>query len=404
MASFVSRLHKHGTSHGSSKVQVTILASEWGSSKGGLSTINRELAIQLAKYSNVEVTFWLTKCSEEDKKAAESHGISIREARRLPGYSELDWLSFPPEDLRIDVVVGHGVKLGHQAQVIRKSHKCKWVQVVHTDPEELGMFKCYENPISTGEEKHNTEIELCQRADFVVGVGPKLAEAFRKYLAFCKKHQDVFEFTPGIFDDFSSVQQVLDERKQCSVLVFGRGDIEDFKVKGFDIAARSVASLSDTVLIFVGAPHGKHEEIAKRFVDLGIPEKHLRVKGYMDSREALKQLFCQVDLVLMPSRTEGFGLAGLEALSAGLPVLVSKNSGFGEALGSVRSGSLFLIDSEDPSVWTAAIQAMWSKDRKSRLDEVKALRGSYSERYSWPKECKCLIEEMVKLVDGMNYV
>ena len=33
----------------SRKVQVTILASEWGSSKGGLSTINRELAIQLAK-------------------------------------------------------------------------------------------------------------------------------------------------------------------------------------------------------------------------------------------------------------------------------------------------------------------------------------------------------------------
>ena len=30
-------------------IRVTILASEWGSSKGGLSTINRELAIQLAK-------------------------------------------------------------------------------------------------------------------------------------------------------------------------------------------------------------------------------------------------------------------------------------------------------------------------------------------------------------------
>ena len=404
MASNVSQLQEHDTSHGSSKLQVTILASEWGSSKGGLSTINRELAIQLAKFSYVKVTFWLTKCSDEDKKAADSHGISILEAVRLPGYSELDWLSFPPEHLRIDMVVGHGVKLGHQAQVIRKSHKCKWVQVVHTDPEELGMFKCYENPISTGEQKHHDEVELCQMADFVVGIGPKLAEAFRKYLAFCKKHQDVFELTPGILDDFSSVQHVLDERKQCSVLVFGRGDIEDFKVKGFDIAARSVASLSDTVLVFVGAPHGKHEEIAKRFVHLGIPEKRLRVRRYMDSREALKELFCQVDLVLMPSRTEGFGLAGLEALSAGLPVLVSKNSGFGEALGSVQSGSIFIIDSEDPSVWTAAIKAMWSKDRKSRLDEVKDLRGSYGERYSWSKQCKCLVEEMVKLADGMNYV
>ena len=185
MASNVSCLYEHDTSHGSSKVQVTILASEWGSSKGGLSTINRELAIQLAKFSDVEVTFFLPKCSDKDKKAADSHHISILEAARRPGYDELDWLSFPPGHLTIDLIIGHGVKLGRQAQVIRNSHKCKWVQVVHTDPEELGMFKCYENPISTGEEKHHVEVELCQMADFVVGVGPKLAEAFRKYLGFC---------------------------------------------------------------------------------------------------------------------------------------------------------------------------------------------------------------------------
>ena len=404
MASNLCPLHEHNASYGFSKLQVTILASEWGSSKGGLSTINRELAIQLAKFSCIEVTFFLPKCSDKDKKAGASHGISILEAKRRPGFDELELLCFPPQNLRIDVVIGHGVKLGRQAQVIRDSHKCKWVQVVHSDPEELGMFKCYENPISRGEEKHHIEVELCQLADFVVGVGPKLAEAFCKYLSFCKKCKDVFQFTPGIFEEFSSVEQVPDERKECSVLVFGRGDAEDFKLKGFDIAAKSVAALSYTVLVFVGAPDRKHEEIAERFVDFGIPEKRLRVKGYMNSREALKQLFCQVDLALMPSRTEGFGLTGLEALSAGLPVIISKNSGFGEALGSLPSGSFFVIDSEDDSAWIAAIKDVWNKDRKARLDEFKALRGSYGERYSWSKQCKSLIEKMVKLVHGMNYI
>ena len=403
MASNVSRLEEHDTSHGSSKVLITILASEWGSSKGGLSTMNRELAIQLAKFSCLEVTFFLPKCSYKDKKAADSHRISIVEAARQPGYDELDWLSFPPEHLMIDVIVGHRVKLGRQAQVIRNSHKCKWIQVVHTDPEELGMFKSYENPISTGEEKHHVEVELCQMADFVVGVGPKLAEAFCKYLGFCKKYQDVFEFTPGIFYDFSSVQQVPDKRKQCSVLVFGSGDAEDFKLKGFDIAARSVAALSDAILIFMGAPHGKHEEIAKLLIDFGIPANRLRVRSYME-REALKELFCEVDLVLMPSRTEGFGLTGLEALSAGLPVLVSKNSGFGEALGSVPCGSLFVIDHKDPTAWTAAIKSIWNKDRRSRLDEVKIVRGFYGERYSWSEQCKHLIEKMIKVLYGMNYI
>ena len=58
----------------------------------------------------------------------------------------------------------------------------------------------------------------------------------------------------------------------------------------------------------------------------------------------------------MPSRTEGFGLTGLEALSAGLPVLISKNSGFGEALSKVPFGLSFVVDSEDPKVWAAAIK------------------------------------------------
>ena len=380
-------------------IKVTILASEWGSRKGGLSTINRELAIQLAKYYDCKVTFFLLKCSHENNEEAKRHGISIVKAERQPGYEEVDWLSFPPQDLQIDVVVGHGVKLGKQAKVIRKYHKCKWIQVLHTDPEKLGMFKCYENPISMGEQKHHIEVELCQRADLVVGVGPKLTEAFRKYLRWCKKDQDVFEFTPSVFADFANIEQALDERNPRSVLVFGHGDDENFELKGFDIAARSVVALPDTGLVFVGAPDGKEQEIAKLLLDLGIPKGRLTVRGFKD-REALKQLFCEVDLVLMPSRTGEFGLIGLEALSAGLPVIVSKNSGFGEALGGIPFGSSFVVDSEDPSTWTAAIKGILNKDRRRRLNETRVLRDSYGKRYSWSEQCENLIEKMVSLLEN----
>ena len=47
---------------------------------------------------------------------------------------------------------------------------------------------------------------------------------------------------------------------------------------------------------------------------------HLKVRGCVDSRDDLKRLFCGVDLVLMPLKTEGFDLTGLEALSAWCPV------------------------------------------------------------------------------------
>ena len=386
----------------SRKVQVFILASEWGSSKGGLSTINRELAIQLAKCPEAEITFFLPKCSQEGEKLALQHNVKIVKASRRPGFEELEWLTFPPEHLQIDVIVGHGVKLGKQAQIIKERKNCKWIQVVHTDPEELGMFKNYSNPISKGEEKHKTEVELCEMADLVLGVGPKLSEAFRSYLRGCQKDRSVVDLTPGVFEEFFSVRQVVEERKQRNVLVFGRGDAEDFDLKGFDIAGKAVAALEDTRLVFVGAPDGKHEEIAKRLTRCGVPASRLRVRGFMGDRESLKRLFHEVDLVVMPSRTEGFGLAGLEALSAGLPVLVSRNSGFGEALCSVPFGSSFVVNSEDPTDWTAAISKIWAKDRKSRLEEVETLRDSYDKKYNWAKQIKDILHKMISWTNGMN--
>ena len=383
----------------SRKVQVTILASEWRSSKGGLSTINRELAIQLAKHPEVEITFFLPQCSQEDKKVAIEHNVKIVEATPLPGLEQLVWLCFPPEDLQIDIIVGHGVKLGKQAQIIKKSKRCKWVQVVHTDPEELGMFKNYSDPISKGEEKHKTEVKLCELADHVVAVGPKLSEAFRCYLRNLQK--DVVDFTPGVIEEFATVEQFPCETQRRSVLVFGRGDVEDFKLKGFDIAGKVVAEVEDTCLVFVGAADGKYEEIAKQLTECGVPKDRLRVRGFQD-RESLRRLFQEVDLLVMPSRTEGFGLTGLEALSAGLPVLVSYNSGFGKALHSVPFGSMYVVNSEEPADWTSAIKTILVKDRRSRLKEAEILRESYGKKYNWAKQIKDLIDTMISWIYGMN--
>lgn len=48
-----------GSSSPCGKLRVLFLASEWGSSKGGLSTMNRELAINIAQHSSVDVTIFI---------------------------------------------------------------------------------------------------------------------------------------------------------------------------------------------------------------------------------------------------------------------------------------------------------------------------------------------------------
>ena len=386
----------------SRKLRVTLLSSEWRSTKGGLSTINRELAIQLAKHPRVEVSIYLPKCSEEDKRVAASHSVTLIEAEEMPGYEPVDCLSFLPEDHAADCVIGYEAVLGRQVQLIKRHRKCKWIQIVHTTPEELGMYRSH--AISRAERLHQDEVKLCEKADQVVAVGPRLADVFSRYLRSCRKDQDVLDLTPGIFSEFADVKQATEERKTFSVLVFGPDDNGDFKLNGYDIAARAIAELKDEPqpynLLFVGAPRGEEEKVKDLLLQQGIDRRHLTVRRFCESRKQLARLFCEVDLAIMPSRSERFGLAPLEALSAGLPVLVSGNSGLGEALKKVPYGFSFVVESEDPRDWAQAIKAVRHKDRKMRLKEIENTRESYAGEYSWEEQCDKLVERMSIITSG----
>ena len=377
-----------------------MLSREWRSSTDGdLSTINRELAIQLAKHSNVEVSVFLPECSEEDRNDAARHHVQLVEAEKVIGWNPVDWLINVPDGHVMDCVVGHGVSLGKQVQFIKKDHQCKWIQVVHTASEELGMYK----NISQGEQLQKTEVKLCEMADQIVAIGPKLADAYKRYLRCSKKEQNVFDLTPSIFSEFFNVGQATEERRTFNVLVIGSGNsCEDFSLKGFDLAAQAVAELKDKSykLKFVGAPRGKEDEIADKLLQHGIDRNQLIVRSFSDSREVLANLFCESDLAIMPSKTEGFGVSALEALSAGLPVLVTGNSGLGEALKEVPLGSRCVVDSEEPEDWAKKIKEVRQKKREVRLSESRLLRENYQEKYSWEKPIRCLVERMYSLIFG----
>ena len=377
-----------------------MLSREWRSSTDGdLSTINRELAIQLAKHSNVEVSVFLLQCDEEDRNNAASHHVQLVKAEKVIGCNPVDWLINVPDGHVMDCVVGHGVSLGKQVQFIREHHHCKWIQVVHSVPEELGMYKS----IPQGGQLQKAEVELCKMADQIIAIGPKLADAYEHYLRCSKKDQNVFDLTPSIFSEFLNVEQATEEGSTFSVLVVGSGDTcEDFILKGFDLAAQAVAELKDKSykLKFVGAPRGKEDEIADKLLQHGIDRNQLIVHSFSDSREILANLFCEVDLAIMPSKTEGFGVSALEALSAGLPVLVSGNSGLGEALKKVPLGSQCVVDSEDPKEWAKKIQEVRHKKREVRLLESRLLREKYLEKYSWEGPIGSLVEKMYSLIFG----
>ena len=390
-------------------LNITLLGDEWASSAGGLSTFNRELAIHLSDNPAVNVSLLVPEgaCTWQEKQEADSYNISIVEAEALAAFDRLDWLSFPPKDHVMDVVVGHGVKLGRQGQVMRNSYQfptSKWVQVVHTAPEDLSKYKRYTDSISRGETKHQEEVQLCKLADLVVPVGPRLEEAYSSYLKRFKADQKVSPFTPGLFyREFGDLTQSFHDHAEFKVLLFGRGDDEDFELKGYNIAAQAFSDQrlknESYHLIFVGAPEGKQEEVREKFIQRGIAEAQLTVRQFIRCRERIKDLLCEADLAIMPSKSEGFGLVALEALSAGLPILVGSRSGFAKALESVPHGYTCIVSSSDPVKWAEAIKAVRTR-YAMRLEEMKVLRASYGKVYSWREQCNALVKRMWTMVHG----
>ncbi|XP_022785151.1 uncharacterized protein LOC111325586 [Stylophora pistillata] len=243
------------------------------------------------------------------------------------------------------------------------------------------------------------------RADAVVAVGSRLQQKYSRSLLNVK----VEIITPGIFGKFSNESKLAVDRsvvKHFNVSMFGRATFEDLSLKGYDIVANAIGPLGKNFeLTFVGSSPGEYRKVEQWFLDnTGISRNQLTIRGYCSDTEELKMMFYQSDLVALPSRTEGFGLVALEAISAGIPILVSGESGIAEALREVEGGNAVIVElDEDADEWARRISEMAEESSEEREAKARRLRENYRKVYSWRAECerfKGTIEKVVKSANG----
>ena len=390
---------------------VMFLCNEWKSSKGGLSTFNREFAVNLAKTSSdsIKVHCYVSQSDELDREDAKQHGVNLITAQSVPGSSDrLDWLKIPPPELPCpDIVIGHGRKFGTPAFFIVRATKCKWVHFVHVFCEDLGKFKLTESgavdTIEENEKKHKDEIALCKVADAVVAVGSLLQQKYSRSLPNVK----VEMITPGILEKFCSESTPLTiVVKKFNVFMFGRASFEDLTLKGYDIVADAIGSLGGKFkLTFVGSSTGEHRNIEQWFLDNScVKRNQLTIRSYCNEQDELRMMFREADLVTLPSRTEGFGLVALEAISAGVPVLVSDESGIADALEKVKGGDSVIVETDNAGEWAQRIQQLSSQTPEERENNAKLLRENYRKTYSWSTECKKFKRVIQNLVEGLHII
>ena len=392
----------NGTYSSTNKLKCTLLAPRYRFVDGAFFI--RELAKQLAKFKQVQVSVLVPEdifYGEYEERKAKEIGVTIVKAKKQPGFFDsIEWLNYPPADLKTDIVIGVGEELGKVAQNWKMRYQCKSIQFALANDV---YFHAFHDCLPGSTDRHIKRFRgLSLSADVAVAIGPKTADKLSASLR--SKGKQVLGFTPGISSEFSSLTHATKDGTDFRVLFVGGINPDNSQEDGAELATKTVAELNDKSyhLIHVGAGKGREQQFANLFHQSGVPKRQFEMRNLPQTDEEWKDLLCEVDLAIMPSGDEEFGGEALVALSAGLPVLVHEESGFGRALKDVGFGQSAIVDSDDPKQWASRIKKVRETNRKTRLEQAALLRSKYDEKYSWAKQCGALVEMMCMMASGME--
>lgn len=398
-----------GTRRSSRKLRILAVATEWLSGHGGLSTFNRELCLAMARAGH-EVYCYVPAAREDERKHSRQHGVNLVVAPG-PGEERERLHRKPPLPGGVvpDVIIGHGRVTGSAAlSLMDYFPKSRRVHFLHMAPEQIEWFKDHadgKGAMQKTDERKRMEVDLAKSAQLVAAVGPRLQREFARLLHphGCKVHT----FIPGL----GNVAQVdPPQGEDFQILLLGRA--EDLTLKGLDIAARAVAQASRSlkkrlILVVRGVPADKEDGLRDYLYRIaGSRNFNLLPRPYSPDEREIQVDIQQSSLVLMPSRSEGFGLVGLEAISAGVPILLSKESGLAELIGglSKEMADCHVVPTPEEleraaPVWSRRIDFIL-RDRKAAFDRVRELRALLMRENSWDSSVERLLHEL-PLEEGM---
>lgn len=185
-----------------------------------------------------------------------------------------------------------------------------------------------------------------------------VSEAVRRILVNAGVPEAKIEIIPNGVE--SPEKETSAEERRAARLKYGIGE-NDFAVghlgaftheKGQDVAMEAFAILRDRIpslrmiLAGEGAP-------------LAAPDARVLLPGFVANR---REFFAAVDLFIMPSRSEGWGLAASEALAHGIPVVASDTGGLASIVEPGHTG--WLVAPGDSHALAGAIEEAASEPQR----------------------------------------
>lgn len=189
-------------------------------------------------------------------------------------------------------------------------------------------------------------------------------------------------FSPGFsIGDRAGARAAIGLRGEPTILFVGRIQ----PLKRIDLAIEALVQMrrSDAQLVIVGGPSGPEGEAELTRVtaladSLGVAHRVRFVPP--QPHHLLSSWYRAADVVVVPSRSESFGLVALEAAACGTPVVAAAVGGLTSVVDDGRTG--VLVDGADPSVWAAHLDHLLDHPATAAAMASAAVRRA--RHYSWP--------------------
>lgn len=146
--------------------------------------------------------------------------------------------------------------------------------------------------------------------------------------------------------------------------------------KNVDVLLQALSGLPGQVSLTIAGTGPEEDRLHGLAAELGI-ENRIAWLGFV-SGAAKEDFFAAIDLLAMPSAYEGFGMAAAEALSRGVPVVVSKETGIAEIV--QRHGGGVIVRPETDALRRALGELIAAPDLPATLsrEALEATRDALS--------------------------